>query len=33
MLEGMPPPAVEAWKTVGIDAYKATVAGLVGSPA
>ena len=25
MLLEMPPPAVEAWKTIGIDAYKATV--------
>jgi hemerythrin-like domain-containing protein len=32
MLEGMPPPAVEAWRTVGIDAYKASVAQLIGAP-
>jgi hypothetical protein len=29
MLEAMPPPAAEAWRTVGLDAYKAKVAALV----
>ena len=32
MFEEMPPEAVEAWKAVGLDAYKATVSALVGSP-
>lgn len=29
MLEGMPPPVVETWRTVGLDAYKAKVAQLM----
>ena len=30
MLEVMPPPAAEAWRTVGIESYKKSVAALVG---
>lgn len=33
MLQEMPPPAVEAWKAVGIDAYAGTIKALVGAPA
>ena len=33
MLDAMPPPAVAAWKAVGIDAYRADVQALVGAPA
>ena len=32
MEEGMPPPLVEGWKSVGLDAYKSKVAALVGAP-
>jgi hypothetical protein len=32
MFREMPPPVVEAWKTVGLPAYRQTVADLVGSP-
>jgi hypothetical protein len=29
MLEGMPPPAADAWRTVGVDAYAKTVKDLM----